>query len=313
MASERGLQFRTGVNKVGWEESDFPILCETCLGDNPYIRMLPVEVRDKFLAEQAVQIPDQLANRDYYQNQANRNIDQLQLPYSNQSNILLEKVARLKPYYERNQAQVCSFWVKGTCQRGELCPYAHQKRVNIDDDDPKNNQQLVDRFYGRNDPLAEKILKKINVYKENDLQPPQDTTIYSLYISNITESISQENIYQIFIKFGPIESVKMIPQKKCAFVNFCSRKAAEEAIKDLYGKLIINNQQLNLAWSKSHLHNQNNQIKPPSQKPPQENKTQEKLDKFLGGLINYSDDENDNINQNKNDNNTEQLNYKYYE
>ena len=31
-------------NRQNWEDSDFPILCPTCLGDNPYIRMM----KDKY-------------------------------------------------------------------------------------------------------------------------------------------------------------------------------------------------------------------------------------------------------------------------
>ena len=34
------MAIRTDTNKQGWEKTDFPVACEKCYGDNPYMRML---------------------------------------------------------------------------------------------------------------------------------------------------------------------------------------------------------------------------------------------------------------------------------
>jgi pre-mRNA-splicing factor RBM22/SLT11 len=42
---------------------------------------------------------------------------------SSQKHEMLSRLARTTPYYKRNRAHICSFWVKGECKRGEECPY----------------------------------------------------------------------------------------------------------------------------------------------------------------------------------------------
>lgn len=66
------------------------------------------------------------------------------------------KIARNTPYYKRNQAHICSFWVKGECKRGEECPFRHEKPT--DPDDPLSDQNLKGKcFECFNYPSCRKI------------------------------------------------------------------------------------------------------------------------------------------------------------
>ena len=76
------------------------------------------------------------------------------------SNEMLSKLARKTPYYRRNRPHVCSFWVKGECKRGEECPYRHE--APNDPEDPMASQNIRDRFYGVNDPVADKLVRRYN-------------------------------------------------------------------------------------------------------------------------------------------------------
>lgn len=33
---------KSGYKKELWEKADFPIVCETCLGENPFVRMVKI-------------------------------------------------------------------------------------------------------------------------------------------------------------------------------------------------------------------------------------------------------------------------------
>lgn len=66
----------------------------------------------------------------------------------------LERLKRVNPYYKRNRAKVCTFWLRNACNRGELCPFRHSKDENETVDFSIKNVRA--RYYGQNDPNAQR-------------------------------------------------------------------------------------------------------------------------------------------------------------
>ncbi|CAG8492103.1 6360_t:CDS:2 [Funneliformis mosseae] len=252
-------------NKQGWEESEFPILCETCLGDNPYVRMtrqgfgkecktclldlqynLPVQVRDTAL-NITNDAPRSEINREYFAQNIEGKVSLINYGKADSaSREMLKKLARTEPYYKRNRPHICSFFVKGTCTRGDECPYRHE----IPEENELSHQNIKDRYYGTNDPVAKKILNRVKGGGNSNIIPPEDKTITSLFITGIEDDITEADLRGFFYAFGEIKSVVVVHKSRCAFVNYATRASAEQAIDQSHNNLNIKGHALKIAWGR---------------------------------------------------------------
>ncbi|XP_053885494.1 tetratricopeptide repeat protein 31 isoform X1 [Malaclemys terrapin pileata] len=58
---------------------------------------------------------------------------------------------------------------------------------------------------------------------------------YAVWVGNVTPRITQKLLRSCFEGFGPIHSVRMLPEKYCAFINYTKKEAAEAAYAALQG------------------------------------------------------------------------------
>jgi pre-mRNA-splicing factor RBM22/SLT11 len=200
---------------------------------------------------------------------------------------MLKSLARTDPFYKRNRPHVCSFYVKGECKRGTECPYRHEKPV----DNELAHQNMQDRYHGRNDPVANKILG--GHAEAQGLIPPEDITIVSpfpsypfisihqtfiqtsLFLSLLSSSSTEQSIRTRVLQSLPaiqptnlksivhVAKTKFVidsynknilftyPSSRCAFVNFKDRASAEHAAQAWANGVEIDGETVSVKWGRS--------------------------------------------------------------
>jgi len=340
---------------AAFQPDEFPILCETCLGDNPYLRMtrerfakackicerpfhvfrwrpgprarfkkteicgtcaklknvcqtcildlqygLPVQVRDEALHKDDLTavldkdvLPVSHPNRNYMYEQLEHQCglgganSSLQLPYAQlalgnaqgtnteqgdakSGGAMLQRMTRRdKPYYKRNLPHIRSFYVRGICNRGSACPYRHVNAKEEALDSALKDQNIKDRFYGVNDPVAKKMLRKYEEWTHGTEEgngegngdsarkrrplpaAPSDVAIRTLFVGGVDWSISEDLVRNKLGVHGEITSVALLQERKCGFVTFAERESAEKAMRALFDALYLNKRKCELNWAHS--------------------------------------------------------------
>ncbi len=71
-----------------------------------------------------------------------------------------------------------------------MLSFRHEKPT--DPEDPLADQNIKDRFYGLNDPVADKLLKRYTNMPK--LEPPEDKAITTLYVGNLGDKMTEKDL-----------------------------------------------------------------------------------------------------------------------
>lgn len=84
-------------------------------------------------------------------------------------------------------------WLDPSVYANLLLTCRHE--MPTDPNDPLSQQKLKDRYYGTNDPVAEKLLKQASDMPK--LSAPDDKTITSLYIGGVDEAVTEKDLRSV--------------------------------------------------------------------------------------------------------------------
>ena len=81
-------------------------------------------------------------------------------------------------------------------------------------DGPLAHQNIRDRYYGQNDPVAQKMMGRARS-SQGVLEPPADRTITTLWVGGVEPAMSESALRSKFAAHGEVAEVRVISDKVC--------------------------------------------------------------------------------------------------
>lgn len=127
-------------------------------------------------------------------------------------------------------------------ERPVIANNSHQKASSITTGSQLKSAPLTNSQKAPLPPIPqhhyEQAQHQILINKQMDnakMNPRNPEGLTSLWVGNVLPDVSQEDLVRMFSKYGKLQSVKCLPDKFCAFVNFTSKECAGKAMEALQG------------------------------------------------------------------------------
>ena len=136
-----------------------------------------------------------------------------------------------------SRSDICLFFARGACHLGHRCSRRH-RLPNFDDEQAVEIQRDV---FGRTRESTEGDDHNGpgSILKENK----------SLFVGNVSPSVSEAVLRSTFAVFGPIASIRYICAKQIAFIQFQWRVSAEFS-KEAMSQQVVEKAVVSVRWAK---------------------------------------------------------------
>lgn len=236
--------------------------CQSCMLDLSY--GLPIVVRDAAL-KMIAPGPQSEVNREYYAQEHEKAIEEgrgaveVYEKTDEKARELLTRLANSEPYYKKQRRLEVEAEEKGEGgQKALPAPDGEGAKHTPGPIRPRDSRYGTAAAMrgaprgGRGGGRGGKAFPSSAQLppQPQDILPPSDPNITSLFVTGVEDDLPEHEIRTFFTKFGTIRSLVCSHRSHCAFVNYATRKAAEEAADACQGRAVVKGVPLRIAWGK---------------------------------------------------------------
>jgi pre-mRNA-splicing factor RBM22/SLT11 len=231
--------------------------CQCCMLDIQF--GLPISIRDAAL-KMVAPGPQSEVNREYYAQNNEREIEEGRglegyEKSDEKARELLRRLAQSEPYYKKQRR----LEAEGAGEGGQKLLEGGEQQLSepgpIRTKDSRERKSAYGSAYGNaarssvgSKPPAKRM--KATPIKPEDILPPRDTSVTSLFVTGVEDDLPEHAIRTYFTQYGALRSLVCSHRSHCAFINYMSRDAAEEAAAACQGRAIVQGVPLRVQWGK---------------------------------------------------------------
>ncbi|TMS22805.1 Flowering time control protein FPA [Larimichthys crocea] len=128
----------------------------------------------------------------------------------------MEQVLKLDPHCKEASSELFT------------CRVLHLVELGFEE---KQSKQLLEKFITVQAVITSSEAKTLKHTSQLD----QSGSCRSLWVGNITVEVTEKDLWDLFKMFGEIESIRVLHERFCAFINFKNANMAAKALEKLQG------------------------------------------------------------------------------